>query len=387
MMQLFNKNLSKIQTSKIRQFDAYCNQFSEVIKLTLGQPMFPTPTPVKEKAVEALHKNITTYTPNRGAQATQETILRYCKQHFGYSYDPEEIIVGIGTTEVLAASLCTVLNEGDEVIIPAPAYSGYEPLVLLNKCTIKTIDTAPDDFQLTVENLRKHITPKTKCIIITDPSNPTGASLIRKNRDDLAAFLATTGIFVIADEVYNRILYTGDYKSFGAYPELRKQLIVVNSFSKSHSMTGWRLGWVLADKEVMNQIAKVHQYYVTAASTIGQYALQAILDPQTEKEIAQMTASYRTNMELACEALVHAGFDCKPPQGAFYLYLSTAKFGMDGDTFARRLVQEAHVAIIPGDAFGDAYKDYVRLSYCVDKQTLTEALRRIAAFVASNADH
>jgi aminotransferase len=383
MAQLFNKNLSKIQTSKIRQFDTYCNQFNEVIKLTLGQPMFPTPTPVKAKAIEALHENRTTYTPNRGAQVTRETILRYCKQHFGIEYNLEEIIVGVGTTEVLAASLCAILNEGDEVILPAPSYSGYEPLVLLNNCTVKTIDTVPDEFQLTVASLKKHITPKTKCVIITDPSNPTGAALSRKNRDELAAFLATTGIFVIADEVYNRILYTGDYKSFGTYPELHKQLIVVNSFSKSHSMTGWRQGWVLAGKAVIDQIAKVHQYYVTAASTVGQYALQAILDPQTEKELAQMTALYRTNMETACHALVRAGFDCKPPQGAFYLYLSTVNFGMDGDTFARRLVQETNVAIIPGDAFGEAYKNYVRLSYCVDRQTLAEALRRITGFVST----
>jgi aminotransferase len=382
MTPLFNKNLSKIQTSKIRQFDTYCNQFDHVIKLTLGQPLFPTPAPVKEKAIEALHRNITTYTPNRGAQATRETVLRYCKQHFGFDYDVEEIIVGVGTTEVLATSLCAILNEGDEVIIPTPAYSGYEPLVLLNNCTVKTIDTAPDGFQLTVENLKKHITPKTKCVILTDPSNPTGASLSRKNRDELVAFLATTNIFVIADEVYNRILYTDDYKSFGTYPELRKQLIVVNSFSKSHSMTGWRLGWVLAGKDVINEIAKVHQYYVTAASTMGQYALQAVLDPQTEKELAHMTASYRANMEYACRVLTQAGFDCKPPQGAFYLYLSTANFGMDGDAFARRLVQETNVAIIPGDAFGEAYKDYVRISYCVDIPTLTEALRRIAGFVA-----
>ncbi|MDR2448877.1 MAG: aminotransferase class I/II-fold pyridoxal phosphate-dependent enzyme [Prevotellaceae bacterium] len=382
MMPLFNKNLSKIQTSKIRQFDTYCNQFKDVIKLTLGQPLFPTPAPVKEKAVEALRNNITTYTPNRGAQVTRETVLRYCKQHFGVGYDLEEIIVGVGTTEVLAASLCAILNEGDEVIIPAPAYSGYEPLVLLNNCTVKTVDTASDGFQLTAENLKKHITPKTKCVILTDPSNPTGASLSRDNRNELAAFLATTGIFVIADEVYNRILYTNDYRSFGTYPELRKQLIIVNSFSKSHSMTGWRLGWVLAGKEVINEIAKVHQYCVTAASTIGQYALQAVLDPQTEKALAHMTASYRDNMEYACRVLTHAGFDCKPPQGAFYLYLSTANFGIDGDTFARRLVQETSVAIIPGDAFGDAYKDYVRLSYCVDRPTLTEALRRITGFVS-----
>jgi aminotransferase len=378
----FNKNLSKIQTSKIRQFDAYCNQFKNVIKLTLGQPLFPTPSPIKAKAIEAINKNITYYTPNRGNQATIETVQKYCKQHFNLEYGLDEIIMGIGTTEVLASSLATILNEGDEVILPAPAYSGYEPLVYLNDCTVKYVDTVADNFQLTVENLKKHITPKTKCVLITDPSNPTGASLSRKNRDELAAFLATTDIFLIADEVYNRIVYTDDYMSFGNYPELRKQLIIVNSFSKSHSMTGWRLGWVMADKEVINEMAKVHQYYVTAASSIGQYGLLAILDPQTEKEIAQMVKEYRDNMIYACDFLTKLGFECKRTQGAFYLYFSTKPFGMDGDTFAKRLVEETGVAMVPGNAFGKEYDDYVRISYCVDTLVLKECLTRIERFVS-----
>ncbi|MDR3236093.1 MAG: aminotransferase class I/II-fold pyridoxal phosphate-dependent enzyme, partial [Prevotellaceae bacterium] len=378
MEHTFNRNLSRIQTSKIRQFDSYCNRFKGIIKLTMGQPLFPTPSPIKAKACEALEKNVTTYTPNRGAQATQETILAYCKQHYGMAYSLDEIIVGVGTTELLAASLCSILNEGDEVIIPAPTYPGYEPLVILNRGIVKHVDTTADDFQLTAEVLKKHITPKTKCVVITDPSNPTGTSLSRKNRDELAAFLAGTNLTVIADEVYNRIIYTDDYRSFGTYPALRKQLIIVNSFSKSHSMTGWRQGWVLAEKDVINEIAKVHQYYVTASSSVGQYALQAILDPQTEKELAQMVEAYRDNMEYASRFISQLGFACEPAQGAFYLYFRVDASGMDGDAFARRMVEEANVAIIPGDSFGDEYKNYVRISYCVDKSVLTEALRRMA---------
>jgi aminotransferase len=381
MEHTFNKNLSRIQTSKIRQFDSYCNQFKGIIKLTMGQPLFPTPSPIKAKACEALEKNVTTYTPNRGAQATQETILAYCKQHYGTTYNLDEIIVGVGTTELLAASLCSILNEGDEVIIPAPAYPGYEPLVILNRGVVKHVDTTAEGFQLTADVLKKHITPKTKCVVITDPSNPTGTSLSRKNRDELAAFLADTHLTVIADEVYNRIVYADDYRSFGTYPALRKQLIIVNSFSKSHSMTGWRQGWVVAEKEVINEIAKVHQYYVTASSSVGQYALQAILDPQTEKELAQMVEAYRDNMEYASRFISQLGFDCKPAQGAFYLYFRVDVSGMDGDAFARRMVEEANVAVIPGDSFGDDYKNYVRISYCVEKAVLTEALRRMADFV------
>lgn len=381
MEQKYNKNLSKIQTSKIRQFDAYCNQFPGHIKLTLGQPLFPTPTPIKEKAIEGIHKNITGYTPNRGAAETIETIKTYCKQHFNLDYATDEIILGIGTTEVLASSLRTILNDGDEVLIPAPAYPGYEPLILMNNCTVKYVDTTADGFQLTVENLKKYITPKTRCIIITDPCNPTGMALNRKNRDELAAFLATTDIYLIADEVYNRVLYTDDYRSFGTYPALRDRLVVVNSFSKSHSMTGWRLGWSMTSKEFANEMAKVHQYYVTAACSVGQYGLLAILDTQTEKEIAVMVSEYRANMEYACDFLTKLGFKCQKPQGAFYLYVSTEPFGMNGDTFAERLVQENGVALIPGNAFGKEFDNYVRLSYCVDMPVLKAALDRIKQFV------
>ncbi len=381
MEQKYNKNLSKIQTSKIRQFDAYCNQFAGHIKLTLGQPLFPTPSPIKAKAIEGINKNVTGYTPNRGAMETLEVLSKYCKKHFDLDYGTDEIIIGIGTTEVLASSLRTILNDGDEVLIPSPAYPGYEPLVLMNNCTVKHIDTAADGFQLTVENLKKHITPKTRCIIITDPSNPTGVSLSRKNRDELADFLATTDIYLIADEVYNRVMYNNDYQSFGKYPALRDQLIIVNSFSKSHSMTGWRLGWSMTSAAFASEMAKVHQYYVTAACSVGQYGLLALFDEQTEKEIAQMVTAYRENMEYACDFLTKLGFKCEQPQGAFYLYISTEPFGMDGDTFAKRLVEENGVAIIPGNAFGKEYDNYIRLSYCVDMPVLKAALDRIKAFV------
>jgi len=382
MEQKLNKNLSKIQTSKIRHFDAYCNQFPGHIKLTLGQPLFPTPSPIKAKAIEGINKNVTGYTPNRGAVETLKTIQEYCKRFLDLDYGTDEIILGIGTTEVLASSLRTILNDGDEVIIPSPAYPGYEPLIIMNNCTVKHVDTAADGFQLTVENLKKHITPKTRCIIITDPCNPTGAALSRKNRDELAAFLVTTDIFLIADEVYNRVMYTKDYQSFGKYPALRNQLVIVNSFSKSHSMTGWRLGWSMSTAEFAHEMAKVHQYYVTAASSVGQYGLLALLDDQTEKEIAQMVTAYRENMEYACDFLTKLGFTCNKPEGAFYLYISTAPFGLDGDTFAERLIQENGVAVIPGNAFGEEYNDYIRLSYCVDMPVLKTALDRIKDFTA-----
>ncbi|MDR0729520.1 MAG: aminotransferase class I/II-fold pyridoxal phosphate-dependent enzyme [Prevotellaceae bacterium] len=381
-MKPLNKQLPLVTTSKIRQFDAYCSQFEHVIRLTLGQPLFPTPSPVKAKAKEAIDRNITYYTPNIGATETIDSVLQYCREQYGLHYGKNEILITVGSSEALTTTLRTLLNDGDEVLIPAPVYPGYEPLVNLYNAKAVHVDTREDHFELTPETLQKYITPRTKCIIITDPNNPTGALISRKNRDRLAEFLAATDIYIIADEVYNRIIYTDDYRSFGTYEKLRQRLIIVNSFSKSHSMTGWRIGFLLADKDITKELMKSHQYYVTSACSVTQYAIQAVNDPQTERELAVMVRDYRACRDYAFPFLNDLGFVTpQMPQGAFYLFVSVEKFGMDGDTFARRLVDEQGVAIIPGSAFSDSYKNYVRISYCVDLEALKKALNKIKAFV------
>jgi aminotransferase len=354
-----------------------------VIKLTLGQPLFPTPTPIKAKAIEAIHNNVTYYTPNMGAPATLETVLDYCKQQFNLQYGKDEILLTVGSSEALTVTLRTLLNEGDEVLVPAPVYPGYEPLITLYGATAKHVDTVADGFELTPEALEKHITPRTKCIIITDPNNPTGTVISRHNRDRLAAFLADKNIYIIADEVYNRIIYTDDYRSLGTYPQLREKLIIVNSFSKSHSMTGWRIGFLLADRALVKELMKVHQYYVTSACSVTQYALLAVNDEQTEKEMSVMVRSYKECRDYAYDFITQLGFKCYQPQGAFYLFASIDKFGMDSDTFCKRLLEQQGVAIIAGSAFSEAYSNYVRISYCVDMELLKKALGKIKIFVES----
>jgi aminotransferase len=376
-----NVHLSEISTSKIRQFDTYCSQFKDIIKLTLGQPLFPTPSPVKAKAIEAIHNNITYYTPNAGAPATIEAVLEYCQKQFNLQYGTDEILLTVGSSEALTVALRALLNDGDEVLIPAPVYPGYEPLVKLYGATVKQVDTADNGFELTPETLEKHITPRTKCIILTDPNNPTGILMSRKNRDRLAGFLAETNIYIIADEVYNRIIYTDDYASFGCYPKLREKLIIVNSFSKSHSMTGWRIGFLLACRELLQQLTKPHQYYVTSACSVTQYALRAINDPQTEKELSLMVRNYKECRDYAYDFITKLGFGCLKPQGAFYLFASIAKFGLDSDTFCRRMAEEQGVAVTSGSSFSDAYDDYIRISYCVDFELLKKALDKVKMFV------
>ena len=376
-----NQHLPEIITSKIRQFDTFCNQFPNISKLTLGQPLFPTPSPVKAKAIEAINRNITYYTPNAGAPVTIEAVLKYCKEQFNLQYDKDEIILTVGSSEALTVTLRTLLNDGDEVLIPAPVYPGYEPLVKLYGATVKPVDTTANGFELTPDILANYITPRTKCIILTDPNNPTGVLMSRKNRDELANFLAEKDIYIIADEVYNRIIYTNDYNSFGTYEQLRKKLIIVNSFSKSHSMTGWRIGYLLACRELVQQLTKPHQYYVTSACSVTQYALQAINDQQTETELATMVRNYKECRDYAYQFLTQLGFGCCKPQGAFYLFASIAKFGLDSDTFCRRLVEEQGVALIAGNCFGQAYDDYVRISYCVDLVMLKKALDKVKRFV------
>ncbi|MDR0581905.1 MAG: aminotransferase class I/II-fold pyridoxal phosphate-dependent enzyme [Prevotellaceae bacterium] len=376
-----NQHLPEIITSKIRQFDTFCNQFPNIIKLTLGQPLFPTPSPVKAKAIEAINRNITYYTPNTGAPATIEAVLRYCKEQFNLQYDKDEIILTVGSSEALTVTLRTLLNDGDEVLIPAPVYPGYEPLVKLYGATVKPVDTTANGFELTPDILANYLTPRTKCIILTDPNNPTGVLMSRKNREELVNFLAEKDIYIIADEVYNRIIYTNDYSSFGTYEKLRKKLIIVNSFSKSHSMTGWRIGYLLACRELVQQLSKPHQYYVTSACSVTQYALQAVNDPQTETELAIMVRNYKECRDYAYQFLTQLGFGCCKPQGAFYLFASIDKFGLDSDTFCRRLVEEQGVALIAGNCFGEAYDNYVRISYCVDLAVLKEALDKVKLFV------
>jgi aminotransferase len=386
-MKVLNRQLQLVRTSIIRQFDAYCNQFPDVIRLTLGQPLFPTPSLIKAKAKEAIDRNITGYTPNIGAPETITNVLQYCRERFDLQYDRDEILITVGSSEALTVTLRTLLNEGDEVIIPSPTYPGYEPLVNLYNARVVKADTGADRFELTPETLQKYLTPKTKCLIVTDPNNPTGALISRKNRDRLAGFLAETGIYIIADEVYNRIVYTDDYRSFGTYRSLREQLIIVNSFSKSHSMTGWRIGFLLADRSLTKELMKSHQYYVTAACSVTQYALQAINSETTEDELRAMVSHYKECRDCLCAFLSELGFELPiVPQGAFYLFFPVDKFGMDGDTFARRLVAEKGVAIIPGSAFSDTYKNYVRISYCIDREVLIAALQKIKAFLNSPAD-
>ena len=380
-MKTLNNQLAEVQQSKIRQFDAYCSQYKDVIKLTLGQPLFPTPSPIKAKAKEAIDKNITFYTPNIGLSEAIENTLQYCKEQLNLNYGKDEIFMTVGSTEALSVTLRTLLNDGDEVLIPAPVYPGYEPLVKLYNAKVVEVDTAADGFELTPETLEKYITPKTKCIIVTDPNNPTGVSMKIENRNRLVEYLVKTGIYVIADEVYNRIVYSEGYRSLGTYPELRDQLIIVNSFSKSHSMTGWRIGFLLATAPMIKELMKAHQYYVTAACSVTQYALQAINDAQTEKEVAVMVHDYKVCRDFAYDFITNLGFKCVKPEGAFYLFASVEKFGMDGDEFAKKLVDEQHVALIPGSAFSDLYKNYVRFSYCVDLDLLKKAFDKLAVFV------
>ncbi|MDR1405754.1 MAG: aminotransferase class I/II-fold pyridoxal phosphate-dependent enzyme [Prevotellaceae bacterium] len=380
-MMTLNNHLPEITTSKIRQFDAYCNRFENVIRLTLGQPLFPTPSPVKAKAIEAINHNITYYTPNTGAPAAIEAVLEYCKAQLNLQYAKDEIILTVGSSEALTVVLRTLLNDGDEVLIPAPVYPGYEPLVKLYGATVKPVDTSANGFELTPDVLEQYVTPRTKCIIITDPNNPTGAMISRKNRDALADFLAEKDIYIIADEVYNRIIYTDDYRSFGTYEKLREKLIIVNSFSKSHSMTGWRIGYLLACRSLLQQLTKAHQYYVTSACSVTQYALQAVNDPQTETELAAMVRSYKACRDYAYSFITQLGFGGCKPQGAFYLFASIDKFGRDSDTFCRRLVEEQGVAVISGSSFGEAYGNYIRISYCVDLDLLKKALDKVKLFV------
>ncbi len=372
-----NKKLELFQISEIRKFNNYASSFSDVIKLTLGEPHFSTPEPIVEKANEAFALGKTKYTNNRGSKETLEMISKYLEKYFSYEYSSEEIIVTVGAQEALSLTLMTLLNDGDEVIIPSPSYPGYEPLVKMFGGNVKSVSTLENDFILSAEELEKAISQKTKAILLTYPNNPTGVTLNEVQTRELYEVLKNKDVYIILDEVYNRLLFESEYYSLASYPELKEKVIVINSFSKSHAMTGWRIGFIATCKSLINEMTKVHQYLVTSKSSIAQHSILACLDV----DIQYMLEDYKEKRDYCMKRLDEIGLDYITPSGGFYIFVSVRKIGFDALTFAHRLLEEVGVAVIPGSAFGSCGEDYIRISFPTSMEVLEKAFDKIERFV------
>ena len=370
-----NSSLATLKPSGIRRINALAAKHPGCIALALGEPDFDTPDPIKEEVARALERNETHYPLNNGKLAVRQAISGYMGDA-GLSYTADEVVLTDGATEALHATLMAMLNPGDEVIIPTPAFGLYESIVVANHARAVFLDTEPNRFQIDEAELRACVTPTTKAIVICSPGNPTGCVLDAGSLDAVARVAAETGIYVVCDDVYNRLVYTGGFERFAQrHPELREQTVVVESFSKPWAMTGWRLGWLAAAAPVEAEIAKAHQYMVSSAVSFEMDAAVKALavDP------APMLDVYRNRRKIVIDALAEMGLDVVEPAGAFYAFPSIKKFGMTAEEFCIRAIEEAGVALVPGDCF--ACEGHVRLSYCVATKDLKEGLNRLATFV------
>ena len=375
-----NSALAALKPSRIRRINALAASTPGCIALALGEPDFDTPVPIREAAKTALDEGFTHYPPNNGTPELRQAIAAYMADPAtgdpALSYAPDEIIVTVGAAEALHATFAALLNPGDEVVIPTPTFALVENVVAAHHAVPVYLDTTQDAFQIDEARLRSAVTPATKAIIINSPNNPTGVVLTPASLDAVAAVAAETGIYVVCDDVYNRLVYTDAYERFAVrHAELREQIVVVDSFSKPWAMTGWRLGWLAAAAPVEAEIAKMHQYMVSSASgpemPAGVCALAT--DPEPMLEV------YRVRRERVIAALGQMGLPTVEPEGAFYAFPQVGVTGLSSDEFCERAIREAGVALVPSTCFGT--EGYARLSYCVADDDLDEGLRRLQAFM------
>lgn len=385
----FNKNLAKIEVSLIRQFDQSISSIPGILRLTLGEPDFTTPDHVKEAAKAAIDANESHYTGMNGLLALRQAASQFVNEKYKLSYDPEtEILVTIGATEALSATLTAILEEGDKVLLPAPAYPGYEPIVNLIGAEVVEIDTTENDFVLTPEMLEKAILEqgdKLKAVILNYPANPTGVAYSREQIAALADVLKKYDIFVVCDEVYSELTYTKQpHVSIAEF--LPNQTIVINGLSKSHAMTGWRLGFIFAPAVFTAQLIKSHQYLVTAANTMAQFAgVEALRAGKDDAE--PMKREYIERRDYILEKMTELGFKIIRPNGAFYIFAKIpAGYNQDSFAFLKDFAYKKAVAFIPGAAFGRYGEGYVRLSYAASMDTIKEAMKRLKEYMEEYAE-
>ncbi len=371
-----NESLNNLQLSGIRRITAKAKQKPGCILLTLGEPDGNTAEPVKACVAASLAENDTHYPPNNGKDFLREAIARTMEAR-GVHYAPDEIIATCGATEALFVALTCVMNPGDEVIVPTPAFGLYESIVTLNRGVFVPLDTRADAFQIRAAALDATASERTKAIVLTSPNNPTGCVYDEESLAAVAAFAAQHDVYVICDDVYANLVYDdAPYRGFACrYPELRDRVIVCDSFSKPYAMTGWRLGWVAADASIAAEMAKIHQYMVSSVPSFVQRAAACAL----EQDVAPARELYRARRAVVLERLAAMGLDVVHPAGAFYVFPSIEKFGISSEEFCLRLIDEAGVALVPGSCF--SAEGYVRLSYCCSMENLEEGLDRLESFV------
>lgn len=381
MEHLINNTVKNIQISGIRRFFNMVQEYENVLSLTIGQPDFPTPQHVKDAGIEGINHNYTTYTHNAGYPELRNAAAKFVKEKYGLDYNPEnEVITTIGASQAIDCAFRTILEKDSEVILPGPVYPGYEPIIHMCAAKPVHVDTRHHGFKLTASLIEQHLTDKTRCIVLPYPSNPTGVTLSKEELEEIASLIKNRDIFILSDEIYSELIFEGSHHSIATIPGMREKTIVINGLSKSHSMTGWRIGFLFAPYAIAQHLLKVHQYNVSCAPTISQRAAIQALTVGKDDAIV-MRETYKERMEYVYKRLINMGIETVKPTGAFYFFPSIEKFGMSSFDFALALVKEAGVALVPGDAFSQYGEGYVRLSYAYSMETLQEALDRMERMI------
>lgn len=382
MRNFITPNVKSIQPSGIRKFFDIANEIEGVISLGVGEPDFDTPWRIREEGIYSLEKGITYYTSNAGLLKLRDGIADYVKRKYNLSYESKgEILVTVGGSEAIDLAFRSMITPGDEVIIPMPCYVSYEPCAILAGAkVVKVALQYKNQFQLTKNDILSVITDKTKILILNYPNNPTGAILDEEHLREIAEVCIEKDIFVISDEIYSELCYENKHISIASLPQMKERTIVINGFSKTFSMTGWRLGYACGPRYVIEQMTKIHQFSIMCAPTTSQYAaLEALKNG--DKEVENMKEAYKQRKNYVVHRLKKIGMDCFIPKGAFYVFPSIQKFGLTSEEFCMKLLKEDKIVVIPGNAFGAAGEGFVRISYAYSMDDLKNAFDKLEKFV------
>ena len=377
-----SKTITEIKPSGIRKFFDIASERKDTISLGVGEPDFDTPWHIRDEGIYSLEKGKTFYTSNLGLIELREEINNYLKRRFDVCYDPKsEIIITVGGSEAIDIGLRAMLYPGDEVLIPQPSYVSYEPCTILAGGVPVIIELKNEnEFRLTKEELLDAITDKTKVLILPFPNNPTGAIMERKDLEDIAKICIEKDIFVMSDEIYSELTYGKDHVSIASLPGMKERTILINGFSKSYAMTGWRLGYACGPKTIIEQMTKIHQFAIMCAPTTSQYAaVEAIKNG--DEDVAKMRESYNQRRNFLMNAFKEMGLPCFEPFGAFYVFPCIKEFNMTSEEFAFALLDAENLAVVPGTAFGDCGEGFLRISYAYSIEKLKIAMGRMEHFI------
>lgn len=374
--------IQEIKPSGIRKFFDIVNEMEDAISLGVGEPDFDTPWHIRDEGIYAFEKGKTFYTSNAGLKDLRVEICNYLERHNNLKYDPNtEVLVTVGGSEAIDIGLRAMINPQDEVIIPQPSYVSYEPCAYLAGAKPVILNLkAENEFRLTPEELENAITDKTKLLILPYPNNPTGAIMEKEDLEKIAKIIIEKDIFVMSDEIYSALTYKGKHTSIAEIDGMKERTILINGFSKAYAMTGWRLGYACAPKEIIKQMTKIHQFAIMCAPTISQYAAVEALK-NGDDDVEEMKLSYNQRRRFLINAFQEMGLECFEPYGAFYVFPCIKEFGMTSEEFATKFLEEEKVAAVPGTAFGDSGEGYLRISYAYSLDKLKIAMDRLNHFI------